>query len=106
MWKLFNPRNMNEVNTIVEKCLMGLFQLHEVAGQYVLWKNLPYWIVYSYFVDRLLVCSGVVRISATRADHKSAALSTPQICLSEFQMKEDDVSSLLKIQGIIKHSLI
>jgi len=33
--------------------------------------------------------SGVARL---RADNKSAALSTPQICLQEFKMKEDHVS--------------
>ena len=34
----------------------------------------------------------------------SAALSTPEVRLQELQMKEGDVSWLLKIYGIIKHS--
>jgi len=38
------------------------------------------------------------------ADHKSAALSTFQICLQEVKMKGDHVSCLWKIQAGIKHS--
>jgi len=39
--------------------------------------------------------SGVARPSTARADHKSADLSTPQICLQEFKMKEGHVPYLL-----------
>ena len=39
--------------------------------------------------------SGVARLSTARADHKSADLSTPQICLQEFKMKEGHVPYLL-----------
>jgi len=34
--------------------------------------------------DGVRVISGVARLSAARADHKSAALYTPQICLQKF----------------------
>ena len=37
------------------------------------------------------------------ADHKNAALCTPQICLQEMEMKEDHVSNLFKI-WVIKHA--
>jgi len=40
--------------------------------------------------------SGVATPSAARAHHKSAAISSSEICFQEFKMKEDHASSLFE----------
>jgi len=56
-----------------------------------MWVKL-HWTDSSKFNDPNERTSGVARLSAARADHKSAALSTPQVCFQKFKMKEDYVS--------------
>jgi len=48
------------------------------------------------------VASGVANLNTARGPHKSAILSTPQISIQEFKMKEDHVSCFFKDTRISK----